>query len=164
MSDFLDNDGGQEVAADGGSYARDLFGLPLDQAGRKRGRPKHAPTAENRRKIEAVFATMGTIQQAADACAISVNTLKRHYRDLCDHYLTAKIRLQAEMMAHLIRQAETNPAAADTVLKRIDKAQMQMRVAAPKAEKLGKKDAARAAAQESGTSGGWADDWRSVKH
>jgi hypothetical protein len=154
---FLVSDGLDDVSAAGDPYAADLFGQSIAFAGRKRGRPLHVPSSENRRKIEGVLALGGTLQQAADAVAISLNTLKRHYRDLTDHYLTAMIRLEAQMMACLIRQAETNPAAADKVLKRIDRIKATMMMPKAKPPKLGKKEQARIDAFGAGAGTDWAD-------
>jgi hypothetical protein len=139
------------------TFGVDLFGMSILEAGKKRGRPLHVPTPENRQKIVGLFAEGHPPEKVAGALSISLPTLRRHYRDLVDNFFQCQLILKAEMMAVLIDQAKAgNAVAADKVLKRLDRSIAQAMPRTAKTPKLGKKEARLKEAYER-PGAGWGD-------
>ena len=61
-------------------FAADLFGRPFEPALKRRGRPRHVPTAELRQRVAELHAEgLGQVK-IAHAIGITGPTLARHYR------------------------------------------------------------------------------------
>jgi hypothetical protein len=142
----------------GGWYDRDIFGNPIDAAGRKQGRPVHVPTAENRQIFIGLCSDGHNLDDVAAALCISKPTLKKHYRDLCDHYFSAKLILKAQMLQIMISKAQAGShVAAGKVLDRLAKMDAKGLPAPQKSVALGKKEKALIAASNAGQGTDWAD-------
>lgn len=131
----------------------DLFGDPVPVSRGKRGRPAHVPTAENRRFVQLALACGKGEDEIAAGLRITERTLNRHYFHELAGKASARLRLDMKNMAALVQQVEAGKTAAMALLsKRLDKIEKReladrYQVAAPREPKLGKKDAAKAAAK-----------------
>jgi predicted transcriptional regulator len=134
----------------------DLFGDPLPDDHRGRGRPPHVPTLESRQKCVLLAAVGKTPDQIAAALSITAKTLRKHYsRELREHE-AAKLKVEGKLLVGLVREVDKGNVAANKELaKRLDKAGLQEladrvsgRKKPDKAAPLGKKEAAKVAANE----------------
>lgn len=136
----------------------DLFGDPIPDTFRGRGRPPHVPTIESRQKCVLLAAVGRSPNEIAAALSITAKTLRKHYsRELRDHD-RARLKLEGKLLTALVKEVDKGNVSANKELnKRVEKAHLQGvsdRVASrgavkpSKAEKLGKKEAAKAAAGE----------------
>lgn len=136
----------------------DLFGDPVPDNHRGRGRPPHVPTFESRQKCVLLAAVGRSPDEIAAALSITAKTLRKHYsRELREHD-HARLKLEGKLLSALVREVDKGNVSANKELnKRVEKAHLQgvsERVASrgsvrpAKAEKLGKKEAAKAAAGE----------------
>ena len=114
------------------------------------------PTVESRQKCVLLAAVGRSPDEIAAALSITAKTLRKHYsRELREHD-AAKLKLEGKLLLGLVREVDKGNVSANKELnKRLDKAdlhQLAERVAnrgkTEKVEKLGKKEAARAAAAE----------------
>jgi DNA invertase Pin-like site-specific DNA recombinase len=60
---------------------RDLFGVPLDPHHGRKGRPRHKPTEDMRRRVRELREGGATLPMIAAALHITEPTLARHYRN-----------------------------------------------------------------------------------
>lgn len=134
----------------------DLFGDPIPDTHRGRGRPAHVPTLESRQKCVLLAAVGRSPDQIAAALSITAKTLRKHYsRELREHD-AAKLKVEGKLLVGLVREVDKGNVAANKELaKRLDKAglaQMADRVSnrgrVDKPERVGKKQAAKDAAAE----------------
>ncbi|WP_119036790.1 hypothetical protein [Hephaestia caeni] len=134
-----------------------MFGDPVPEGHRGRGRPPHEPTIESRQKCVLLAAVGKSPDEIAAALSITAKTLRKHYsRELRDH-AAAKLKVEGKLLVGLVREIDKGNVAANKELaKRLDKAglaELSERVRdrgtkAEKAPKLGKKEAAKVAAHE----------------
>ena len=130
---------------------------------RKRGRPAHAPTAATRRQVSIAAGGGMTQEQIAIALGIDRDTLSKHYAAelsavasarrmevLGALYLAAKKGSSSAAKAYLANVPEFEP------LPAVPSKPAAAPAPAPEA-KLGKKEAADAAAKTSQVGTGWAD-------
>lgn len=94
------------------SYDFDLFGNPVDAAGRKAGRPEHEPTQEMIINIMVLLAAGMTNKEVAQTVGISVPTLRKHYFHLTRNRDVLLNRLQAKLRTAQIQQGLAGNAAA----------------------------------------------------
>ncbi len=133
----------------------DLFGDPIPAGHSGRGRPPHVPTVESRQKCVLLAAIGRNPDEIAAALSITAKTLRKHYsRELREHD-AARLKVEGKLLVGLVREVDKGNVSANKELaKRLDKAGMQQmadRVAnrgRDKVEKLGKKEAAKAAAAD----------------
>lgn len=136
----------------------DLFGDVIPDGHRGRGRPPHEPTVESRQKCVLLAAVGKTPDEIAAALSITAKTLRKHYsRELRDQD-SAKLKLEGKLLVGLVREVDKGSVAANKELaKRLDKAglaelseRVRDRGKVEKPVRLGKKDAAKAAAHDVG--------------
>lgn len=138
----------------------DLFGDPVPRSRGKRGKPAHVPTAENRRFVQLALACGRDEEVIAAALRITSKTLGRHYFHELSGKASAKLRLEMKNLAAIVEQVEAGKPSAmallDKKLAKEDQRELAKRYQQPAAREpaLGKKDAAKAAAQ--GVSGKYA--------
>ncbi|RSU21214.1 hypothetical protein [Sphingomonas koreensis] len=134
----------------------DLFGDPVPDGHRGRGRPPHVPTLESRQKCVLLAAMGRNPDEIAASLSITAKTLRKHYsRELREHD-AAKLKLEGKLLVALVREVDKGNVAANKELaKRLDKAglnELAKRVGGPRKEEkatpLGKKEAAKLAANE----------------
>lgn len=134
----------------------DLFGDPLPDDHRGRGRPPHVPTVETRQKCVLLAAIGRSPDEIAAALSITAKTLRKHYsRELREHD-AAKLKVEGKLLVALVREVDKGNVSANKELaKRLEKAGLQQladrvsgRKSAEKAAPLGKKEAAKLAANE----------------
>lgn len=135
--------------------ALDLFGDPVLPRREGRGRPEHVWTLENSNKVLLAFARGLTVKEAAVAIGVSAPTLRKVYFSEVAKRTDAKVRMEMTQLARLNGLAAAgNVSAEKELFKQMEKMRQrdQVRAAAPaptvKPEKLGKKEAARRAAEE----------------
>lgn len=139
----------------------DLFGDPVIPRQEGRGRPEHSWSLENSNKVLLAFAKGLGVKEAATVIGVSVPTLRKHYFAEVSKRSAARLRMEMTQLARLNSAAQDgNVAAEKELMKRLDKAalaELSDRVAhrdhAPvkvKAEKMGKKAAAKDAAGQVG--------------
>ena len=132
----------------------DLYGDPVPIARGKKGRPAHVPTTQFRRLVQLMLACENTDDQIAAALRISKATLKRHYFHELAGRAAARLRLEMKNLDAIVGQVEAGKTAAMALLaKRIDKLQQRetagrYQAKAPSGPALGKKEAAKVAANE----------------
>lgn len=136
----------------------DLFGQPVRQRREGRGRPEHVWTKENSQKISLLFACGRDIKDVAAAIGLAIPTLRKHYFSECEGRRHAGIRMRAVQLARLNAEAEKGNVAAEKALAAMiqseqvramsDQVSTRGRSAQPdpKPEPLGKKEAAKLAA------------------
>lgn len=135
----------------------DLFGAPLQLPRERRGRPEHVRTRESANRVLLLFARGASPKEAAIALGITVPTLRKHYFSELERRAAAALMMEGTQLGRLNAAAEAgNVAAEKELMKALDKgriktvsSQVANRGAKPaSAEKLGKKDAAIAAAKD----------------
>lgn len=133
----------------------DLFGDPVPASRGKRGRPPHLPTAENRRFVQLSLACGYDEETIAAAMSITTKTLNRHYFHELSGKRSARMRLEMQTMAALVKARDEGKVAAMSLLdKKIERLKVQetaekyVQRAPSKSAPVGKKEAAKAAAQD----------------
>jgi hypothetical protein len=139
----------------------DLFGDPVPANFGGRGRPSHIPTQENRNRVNMLLAAGWSNERIAAALRVTMPTLRKHYfselkyRDVARDRLDATLLMKAwdgvqkgnvsaiRMFGHLLEQNDLMNFG-QTRKPRADEAQAKPE----KAPKLGKKEAALAAAHQ----------------
>lgn len=138
----------------------DLFGDPVPEGRGGRGRPQHVPTNENRRRVSMLLALGWSNERIAGALRITLPTFRRHYFSELKYREVARDRLDMRRVELLWAEVEKGNVAAmkhlDRFLERNDmmlygRSSGAPAKAAPKPPKLGKKEAAAAAAQRPDT-------------
>lgn len=139
----------------------DLFGDPVPEGRGGRGRPQHVPTSENRNRVNLLLALGWGNERIAAALRITPPTLRRHYFSELRHRDVARDRLDLRRAEVLWREAEKGNVGAikefGRLLERNDlmlfgqTSRPQPAAPAPKPAKLGKKEAALAAAAQPDT-------------
>lgn len=145
----------------------DLLGHPVPRNKGKRGRPQHAPTAENLEKAILLYAADRSDADVAAAIGITIPTLKQHYfssLELQRARRNARMIVEGELLARLNRLSLAgNVAATEKLLKRIDKLRlgpMPLAVAPARRRKGVKEERAEAAY----TAGQADEDWGPLLH
>lgn len=154
------------------TYVLDLFGTPCRLPNGKRGRPAHAVSDESCNKVKLLIALGWTKSRIANALQISEPTFNKYYFSFWKEREQQRDRLDAQRLMRANEQAETGNVGAmrlfeqmvqrsDAMIasQKIDGSQVADRNAA-KPKPLGKKEAAREAAERarSGESSFWGDD------
>lgn len=145
----------------------DLLGHPVPANKGCKGRPQHAPTAENLEKIVLTYAMGGSDADAAAAIGVSIDTMKLHYfasPELQRLRRNARAITEAELLGRLNEQSKAGKVAAtEKLLKRLDKARLgPVPVAQPKAKKAkGLKEQRAEAAKYAGVGD---ESWGSLLH
>ena len=134
----------------------DLFGDPVASGDGRRGRPPHLPTIQNRNKVNLLLALGWSNDRIAGALRITAPTLRRHYFSELRSRDVARDRLDLRRAEVLWREAEAGNVGAmkefGRFLERNDlmlfgQVSRPQPAPSPKPAKLGKKEAALAAAQ-----------------
>ncbi len=147
----------------------DLFGHPIPEWKGMRGRPPYEPTGNDRNKIKLLLALGWSIERMANGIGISPATLKRYFRAELKERDAMRDRLDARRFELAMEQANAGNVAAlkelGKMIERSDAMLIEARLRqghqAPtpeKEEKLGKKEAARAAAKNAGKGSEWGSD------
>lgn len=147
----------------------DLFGHPIPEWKGKRGRPPYEPTANDRNKIKLLLALGWSIERMANGIGVSPATVKRYFRAELKERDAMRDRLDARRFELAMEQANAGNVAAlkelGKMIERSDAMLIEARLrhghhapAPEKEEKLGKKEAARAAAKDAGKDSHWGDD------
>ncbi|MDO5658301.1 MAG: resolvase [Paracoccus sp. (in: a-proteobacteria)] len=148
----------------------DLFGLPVTQSERKRGRPAFEVTPEKINKIKLGLALGWSIERLANGIACSPATLKRYFRAELKERDMARDQLELRRFELVMDQANAGNVGAIKELGRMIERNDQMlagrkfaaaqeRGRAPAEKPLGKKEAAQLAAETAGGEGTlWGDD------
>ena len=133
----------------------------------KRGRPQFKPTAKMRRTVEEMVSCGEPKTRIAHAIGIDPGTLDKHFGDELEHGLSRRRREVLELLFKSARSgnvtaqkqlaAMTGLAAAAAEVQRIGDAQRDEARGTP-APKVGKKEAAQAAAESAGLGTEWGDD------
>ncbi|WP_313326105.1 hypothetical protein [Sphingobium yanoikuyae] len=134
----------------------DLFGDPVISRQEGRGRPEHIWTRERSNKVLLAFARGLSVKDAATTIGISVPTLRKVYFSEVEKRSEARLRMEMVQLSRLNDQAGAgNVAAEKELIKQLDRLrqrdQQQQLAPAPTkaaAPKLGKKEAAKAQAQD----------------
>lgn len=139
----------------------DLFGDPVPDGRGTRGRPAHVPTNENRRRVNMLMALGWSNERIAGALRITLPTLRRHYFSELKFRDVARDRLDMRRLELLFAEVEKGNVGAMKLLDRaLEKSDLMLygqagpvaRRAPAKPAKVGKKEAAIAAAQRPDTS------------
>lgn len=146
----------------------DLFGDPVRLPNGRRGRPAHRPSMEIENKIKLLLALGWTNQRIANACHVSLPTLRKHYFSVLKARDVQRDRLDAHRFTSCFKAAAAGNVGAMRLLDQMIQKNDAMQAAAQlrddtteaKAEKLGAKEQARRAAAEAIATGGetWGDD------
>lgn len=148
----------------------DLFGQPIPDWKGKRGRPPYEPTERDRNKIKLLLALGWSIGRMANGLGVSPATVKRYFRAELKVRDAMRDRLDARRFEIAMEQANAgNVAALKELGKMIEQSDMMLvdrrlrdaqgsSEAQGKEEKVGKKEAARAAAKTAGEGSGWGSD------
>ncbi|MCK8779074.1 hypothetical protein M0654_03650 [Rhizobium sp. NTR19] len=113
------------------------------------GRPEYAPTDDEREKVRVLKAGGMSNEAIAEAVGISEPTLRKHFSSELDRG-TAKVRADL-LMARYRSAMGGNVAAQNKMIEQVAASQAQDRkMPKPKAEKLGKKQEQKIAAQNVG--------------
>lgn len=138
----------------------DLFGDPVPDGRGARGRPQHVPTMENRRRVNMLMALGWSNERIAGALRITLPTLRRHYFSELKFRDVARDRLDMRRVELLWAEVEKGNVGAMKQMDRfLEKSDLMLfgrsgggpAKAPAKAPKLGKKEAALAAAQRPDT-------------
>ena len=104
----------------------DLLGAPVPANRGMKGRPQHAPSAENLEKAVLLYAHRKTDLEVAAAIGITIPTLKAHYfssAELQAIRRNARMFVEGELLARLNRDSlNGKTGATEKLLKRLDKA------------------------------------------
>lgn len=133
----------------------DLFGDPVLPSREGRGRPEIVWNRETSNRVLLAFARGLTVKQAASAVGMSAPTLRKVYFSEVGKRTEARVRMEMVQLGRLNDQAAAgNVAAEKELIKQLDRMrqrdQQQQLAPAPTkaaAPKLGKKEAAKAQAQ-----------------
>lgn len=147
----------------------DLFGHPIPEWKGKRGRPPYEPTANDRNKIKLLLALGWSIERMANGIGVSPATVKRYFRAELKERDAMRDRLDARRFELAMEQANAGNVAAlkelGKMIERSDAMLIEARLrqghqppAKEKPEKLGKKDAAKKAAETAGEGSEWGSD------
>jgi AraC-like DNA-binding protein len=147
----------------------DLFGHPIPDWKGKRGRPPYEPTESDRNKIKLLLALGWSIERMANGIGVSPATVKRYFRAELKQRGAMRDRLDARRFELAMEQANAGNVAAlkelGKMIERSDAMLIDARLrqghpapAPEKEEKLGKKEAARAAAKHAGKDSDWGSD------
>lgn len=147
----------------------DLFGQPIPEWKGKRGRPPYEPTEKDRNKIKMLLALGWSIERMANGIGVSPATVKRYFRAELKERDAMRDRLDARRFELAMEQANAgNVAALKELGKMIERSDMMLIEARlrqshqttqpEKEEKLGKKDAMKAAAKTAGEGSSWGND------
>lgn len=146
----------------------DLFGNPVRARKGLRGRPPVELTAKDLDMLEAALMQGWSNQRTAKVLGVGVSTLKRKFGPLLKQRDQLPDRLSLVLFATAVRKAvegqdmgavrQVRQMIADNEARLAD-ARMRTADDAPSEEKLGKKEAARRAAEEAaaGDGGAWGD-------
>lgn len=136
----------------------DLFGDPVPANWGERGRPEHLATQQNRNRVSLLVAMGWSIGRIAAALYITQPTLRKHYFSELKYRDVARDRLVSQLGIKLLDGVNAGNVSAirefQKYLERNDlmeygqTRQLQKAAKPSKAEKLGKKAAALAAAQQ----------------
>ena len=135
----------------------DLFGDPIPAGWGKRGRPEHVPTEQNRNKVSMLTALGWSNGRIAASMFITVPTLRKHYFSELRYRAVARDRLDATIAMRLWDEVQKGNVGAIKEFSRfLDRNDMMLlgtadraaKAKKPKLPKVGKKDAAIAAARE----------------
>lgn len=135
----------------------DLFGHPVRPGFGQRGRPPYEPTERDRNKIKLVLALGWSIERLANSIGVSPATVKRHFRAELKQRDAMRDRLIARQFEIAMEQANAGNVAALKELARLLERNDFMVYGQPtapdkpKEPKLGKKEAALAAAHQPDT-------------
>lgn len=130
-----------------------LFGDPVFPAKEGRGRPAHRWSLENSNKVLLAFARGLTVKDAAIAIGITSPTLRAHYSSELKIRQAARLRMEMTQLARLnALAADGNVSAEKELGKMLERLRQRDQVqalapTAPKQPKMGKKEAARRAAE-----------------
>lgn len=147
----------------------DLFGDPVPSNHGARGRPAHAPSRASRDKVNLLLALGWSNERIANAIGVSAPTLRKCYRGELKTRLLARDRLDARVAEKLFEGVNAGNVGAVKEFRKLVERNDQMeaarsfdrptaQAAKPKAEKLGKKEAARKAAETAGADSEWGSD------
>lgn len=137
----------------------DLLGDPIPDGFGGRGRPPHIPTVENRNLVRMLVAFEWDDERVARALRITRPTLRKHYFSELRHRDEAMDQLKAKMMQTTFDRAHAGDASMMRLamklferheLDRLGLKAQHLQHQQAKAPKLGKKEAARLAAQSPG--------------
>jgi hypothetical protein len=134
----------------------DLFGDPVPENFGGRGRPQHIPTRENRNKVMMLLAFGWNDERIARSLSITAPTFRKHYFSERKFRGEQRDRMDAALAMKLWQQVEAGNVAAmrefRSLVERNDLMLYgQPRPAEAKEPRLGKKEAALAAAQRPDT-------------
>lgn len=100
----------------------DLFGEDIPSNRGKRGRPAHARTVENARKIQIAAALGHSEDDCAGMLGITMPTLRKHYFFELEGFRRARMNMRMKIAAALVAEIEKgNVAAGKELLKQIDR-------------------------------------------
>lgn len=135
----------------------DLFGLPVLPPTERRGRPAHVPSNENRNRVNMLLSLGWSNERIAAALSITLPTLRKHYFSELKYRDVARDRLNMRRAELLWKQVEHGNVGAmkefDRFLEKSDLMEFGQ-TSRPRSEtkpapaKVGKKEAALAAAQQ----------------
>jgi predicted transcriptional regulator len=138
----------------GGETMLDLFGQPVKTTQRGRGRPSHKRSRETVNRVILGLARGWTIAEVAQSIGITIPTLRQHYSSELRRRRAMRLMIESVQLSRLNDQAEKGNVTAEKqltkMLERGRLEQIAVNVAdrsKPKIEKLGKKEAAKAAAK-----------------
>ena len=147
----------------------DLFGNPVRAGHGAKGRPRYEPTQKDHNKVKLLLAMGWGNQRIANALSVSLATLKRYFRadlkvrDIQRDQLDAR-RYEVVAEAALVDRNVGALKLFGTMLEASDRFHIERRMTEAQDEKpetaqrVGKKDAASAAAAEAGSGTEWGDD------
>lgn len=144
----------------------DLFGMPVDRATGKPGRPRKDATPEERNKIKLLMACGWTAERMATVARMSLPTFRRVFFQELRERDFMRDRLYARRLELLMLESDKGNVAALKELGRMladsDRAFMEaelLRAQAGQPEPpMGKKEAAKLAAKAAESAEGWGDD------
>jgi hypothetical protein len=138
---------------------RDLFGEPVVELAKGRGRPAHQPTRETRNRVILGFARGRSVKEVALSIGVSVPTLREHYSSAVAARQAMALMVESVQLGRLNDQAEKgNVTAEKELLKALEKGRLNALASEaanganrpPKLPKPGKKEAAVTAAKNVG--------------
>jgi hypothetical protein len=137
------------------SQVFDLFGEPVPEGWGERGRPQHIATQQNRNRVSMLVAWGWSNKRIASALFVTLPTLRKHYFSELKFRDVARDRLLAAMGTKYLELLMAGNVAAGKALTELTEkndlmlyGQTQQPTKAEKPAKLGKKEAALAAAQQ----------------
>ncbi|MFC3693112.1 hypothetical protein [Chenggangzhangella methanolivorans] len=143
---------------------RDIFGNPIEQAGERRGRPKHKPTEQSRMVVQVMSAVNKRNGEIAEAIGISEPTLRKAYKSELHN---GRAQIRAEVLFRMMEQVRAgNVSAMNLILRQFDQADVTEAARyfdgaeppQPRQTQIGKKEAAAEAATTAGVGTDWGDD------